>query len=73
MAELLRRLKRHARGYYNFAKSVIYKHLFEACPGVNSILFLLSHFQLAQQVNLSKYMPNMSFKCGKTQENRRTH
>ncbi len=38
MAELLRRLKRHARGYYNFAKRVIYKHLFEACPGVNCIL-----------------------------------
>ncbi len=52
MAELLRRLKRHDERYYNFAKSVMYKHLFEACPGVNSILFLISHFQLAQQVNL---------------------
>ncbi|OPX42597.1 hypothetical protein CLHUN_35640 [Ruminiclostridium hungatei] len=55
MAELLRRLKRHAERYYNFAKSVIYKHLFEACPGVNCILFLLSHFQLAQQVNLRAF------------------
>jgi len=50
MAELLRRLKRHAERYYNFAKSVIYKHFFKACPGVNGILFLFSHFQLAQQV-----------------------
>ncbi len=53
MAELLRRLKRHDERYYNFAKSVMYKHLFEACPGVNSILFLLSHFQLTQQVKLN--------------------
>ncbi len=52
MAELLRRLKRHGKRYYNFAKSVIYKHLIEACPGVNSIVFLLSHSQLAQRVKL---------------------